>query len=110
MSGLGVELPPWVAWLELDRQRRAARESFLERAGRWVAGRGGRVRLPEDRAALIALGVPCEHCGAVVTEDGQGGHLIELGFAGGQRFGASIVARCGQGAGLPLAVVSSPPR
>lgn len=99
MSGSDAELLAELAALPpvdvlVDRLRQRA--TFLERAAAWLDGRGGVVRLPEDRAAIVALGVPCEVCGAVVTEDGQGGHLVEMGAARGDRFGASIVARCGR--------------
>jgi hypothetical protein len=97
-------LAPAEVLRERERRRALERGNFLERAGRWLSGRGGRVRLPEDRAAIIALGVPCADCLELVTEDGAGGHLVELRCSGGERFGASIAARCGRRLGLPVVV------
>ncbi|MEU7591278.1 hypothetical protein AB0A95_33900 [Micromonospora sp. NPDC049230] len=92
-------LPAPEVFLDRIQRRERARAGFLDRVGRWVAEQGGLMRLPADRAVVIAFGVPCENCDLVVTEDGQGGHRVEFGASAGELLGASIVTRCGPRAG-----------
>jgi hypothetical protein len=53
-----------------------ARKEFEQRAQDWLKQRPGKaMALPQDLAAVVALGVPCPQCGVLVRRDRQDGHL-----------------------------------
>ena len=55
-----------------------ARAEFERRAQDWLLSRPGRtMQMPQDLAAVVALGVPCRTCGAVIYRQGTAGHTIE---------------------------------
>jgi hypothetical protein len=100
---------PVSSWSDHDRRLVLARRVFEARVARWLGERGGRFTLPDDRAVLIALGVPCEDCLEVVTEDGADGHQVQVWRTDGpvEPSPVLLVARCGQTSGPPMAEVST---
>lgn len=75
------------------RRREAQNHAFVERVR---ARFGDGPVVVDDQADVVALGVPCDDCLALVYVDGEDGHLVQFGSAGGQRWAALISARCGR--------------
>jgi hypothetical protein len=82
------------------RRREEQLEGWLARADQWAVARaGGRrrdvvVEYPRDTVVVIALGVPCSDCFALVYVQGEGGHHVRFGAEAGRHWAALITASC----------------
>lgn len=97
-------------WL-LDRVDQRA--EFLRSCIAWAVPRGGEMWWPEDRAALLELGIPCDDCATVVHQavdelhaaPARGEHwLIVTAVGGAGHWSDGIVAKCGQPPAWPVEV------
>ena len=75
-----------------------ARAQFHDRAAQWLRAQPGKqMRMPEQLAAVVALGVPCPTCDELVRRDRQNGHQIEWNPTAPGHWAAGITAVCGRG-------------
>jgi hypothetical protein len=100
IPGQLATLPPPDTTLAQLRRRETQLEGWLARADQWAVARaGGRrrdvvVEYPRDTAVVIALGVPCSDCFALVYAEGQDGHHVRFGAEAGRHWAALIRASC----------------
>jgi hypothetical protein len=72
-----------------------ARAAFEGRAQDWLLDRPGRLMvLPDDLPKVVALGVPCRTCGALVYRYGDAGHTISWTRQSVPHWAAAITASC----------------
>ncbi len=72
-----------------------ARTDFHARAQLWLRNQPHQtVRLPQELAAVTALGIPCLDCGDLVYRDRQGGHAVEWDMNSTDHWASGITARC----------------
>lgn len=81
--------------------REVQRREFVARAHTWATGRGDLVlSWPDDQAAVLALGVPCDDCVTVVDDLESGPdrarHELQVTGRDGEHWAHGIVARCGR--------------
>lgn len=101
--------PPEVleGWI---RDRVEQRAAFLRSCIAWAVSRGGELWWPEDRAAILAIGVPCDDCATVTHEavdelhavPADGEHvLFVLAVGPAHHWSSGITAKCGKAPAWP---------
>ncbi len=77
----------------------ALRGLFLRRCIAWALPRGGELLWPNDRAAILELGVPCGDCLQVVHDlEGEPRHTLRvLMVEGGRHWSEGITVSCAEG-------------
>lgn len=72
-----------------------ARTGFEDRAQLWLLARPGRtLKMPADLREVVALGVPCEMCGASVYRDRDAEHRVQWKREPGGHWTAGITVTC----------------
>lgn len=72
-----------------------ARQRFEGEAQRWLLGQPDRtMMMPDDLAAVVALGVPCRNCGASVYRNRDAGHAVRWERSPGGHWAAGITVTC----------------